>query len=97
MDLSKFAGALDTFLLEGVDLTDLHVIALYQRAKGKGDVTIMALTKSGHISPTVMQRRIKKLIRMGVLVKTEHETDQRIRPLADGKLMKSIVSLFNPV
>lgn len=97
MNLSKFAEAMDIFWLEGVDLTDLYVISLYQNAKEKGEVTIMALPRRSHVSPTVVQRRIKKLIRMGILVKTEHDTDQRIRPLADGEHMKAIVDLFNPV
>ena len=98
MNLSKFADALDIMIDDGVDLKEFYVLAEYARAKEKGDVTIMALAKHDRVlSPTVMQRKIKKLVKKKLLVKVERPNDMRVKCLVDGELMPAFIKLLDLV
>jgi len=97
MNLSNFAEATRVLNDDGFDLSDLYVISEYQRAKAKGDVTIMTLTKNTVLSKTVMLRRIKKLVEQGVFKRAERDSDLRLRVLVDGPRMGPIVEYFKEI
>ena len=97
MELKNFATLVSDLKDRGLDLTDLYVIAVFKRAQSNGDVTIMGLAKDGGLSRTIMHRRIKELVRKGVLVKNERSTDMRVKALTDGPYMPVIVDMTSAV
>lgn len=94
--LGDLATSVERLNSLGLDLTDLYVIARYERSKASGLVTINTLVQEEGlvVSRSVMHRRIKKLVRSFVFLKKESDGDMRVKLLTDGPRMQEVLSLF---
>ena len=92
MKLDKLAEALHvvrTFKLDAMDLLLLDRVLHAKREKG--EATIMVIMKCGLASDATINKRLKKLVNAGMLLKGTKAENLRFKPLESGAELETLL------
>lgn len=91
MDLGIYATVARRLHAKGLDFSDMFIIGEYKRLKREqGNVKISDITAGSPLSKTIVTRRIKQLVTVGIFAKEGSDTDLRVRRLGDGPRMSEL-------